>query len=773
MTAARPTRGRRALLPVVALAGCVGLAFHRVFGTREVLGVTLMCAIVPTILALVCSGGSRSRDTPVNAAEYSRGSRTGTPLWPSLICSLLAWTFTMSATLYRDRAVAHILPTPALVRSMSGDVIDAPRSILTTVLPAPAHPDMLVLVAACVWITAFAGAEIVLRTRMSAAPAAPALLALVVPVLLGVGGQGSNTAVVSALTASIGLLLLVRSPTAGTSVRITAVGIPVVVVIVVLVGLLGPHLQSASARRPPDLRAKVDPPPGTPLQGINPLDRVSAWLQEPDVALFTVNGESGLLPTTTEGCWRLAVLDDYDGVSWLPAAGLRPTAGRVPGEGGARPESSGSSVYRVTVQELDGVWLPGADRPVQVTAPGVELLVEPSSGALATGSGLRPGLRFEVDSRIPRYDPDRLQYLQAAADRSATALPLGDPGGAEDSPTDFFRERATIATQGSTFPYQQALRLADWLRDNHTYDRGAVPGHSYRNLRFFLETTKAGTSEQFAAAFAVMARALNLPSRVVVGFTRGSDRGDGSLQVRSGDVMAWPEVEFAGVGWVPFSPMPRPLTDSSPLPRSPQEAAPEPVQGKAVEGDASRREKDARIAAQPRAPANYSSARPTGNDSWAPPLWSIPLVLAGALLIVHVALAAAAPRIRRRRRRGRRDPYDRVIGAWEQIEDRLVSAGMPTDTTLTVSEVAGYGVLRLSGPTVHQLPELGDLVNELVYGGRSAAAADADAAWRQCVAVEAAVRDTDGLPSLLTRAWRRLRPTQVWSALRATGGRRR
>lgn len=757
---------RWSLVPVAALACCVGLAFHRVFDAREVLGVASTCAVLPTALVLVCSGAAR----PVGNRPDRDGNAA--PLWPSLVVSIAAWTLGVSATLYRDRAAGHLLPTPDLLREMLSDTIDAPRSILTTLLPAPAHSDSLVLVAVCVWITAFAGAEIALRTHATVAPAAPALVALTVPVLLGIGGQGSNVPVVVAVIASVGVLLLVRSPASGPPVRTIGIGVPIVVATALAAALLGPRLQTATTRQPPDLRTMVAPPPPALLTGINPLDRVSAWLREPDTALFTIEGESAKVPITREGYWRLTVLDKYDGVNWQPVGGLRPTAGRVPEPTGSRPAAStGRSVYRVTLQELDGVWLPGADRPARVSAPGVDLAVDPYSGVLATSSGLRPGLRYEVDSRVPTFDPDRLQYLQVTENPQSTALPEGEPVEGERSIVDFFRERATTATQGSTFPYQQALRLADWLRANHTYDHAAVPGHSYRNLQFFLDTTKQGTSEQFAAAFAVMARALGLPSRVVVGFTHGADKGDGSVQVRSGDVMAWPEIEFAGVGWVPFSPTPGQTLNPRPSSQVPQEAAPEPAPSQGA-AESSRREKDARIAAESREGAPYEGKARSGDESSSPLRWVIPVASAGALLTAYVAAAVAAPWIRRGRRR-RGDPHDRVIGAWNEIGEHLILAGMPASGALTVSEVVAYGVARLPGSSVGRLPELAVLVNDLDYAGRSADAADADAAWRQCAAVAAAVRRVDGLPRLSTRMRQRLRPRTVAAVLgRFDGGRR-
>jgi hypothetical protein len=56
---------------------------------------------------------------------------------------------------------------------------------------------------------------------------------------------------------------------------------------------------------------------------------------------------------------------------------------------------------------------------------------------------------------------------------------------------------------------------------------------------------------------AVLARLVGIPSRVAVGFTRGTRQPDGSWLVTSHDAHAWPELYFAGFGWLPFEPTPR------------------------------------------------------------------------------------------------------------------------------------------------------------------------------------------------------------------------
>src|SRR5207302_2952554 len=154
---------------------------------------------------------------------------------------------------------------------------------------------------------------------------------------------------------------------------------------------------------------------------------------------------------------------------------------------------------------------------------------------------------------------------------------------------------ALQATAGAGTPYQEALQLADYLRANEVNDVTAPPGHSYRNLEFFLTTSHHGTSEQFATTYALMARTLGLPSRVVVGFRPGRVSG-GVWQVRSGDVLIWPEVDFRGLGWVPFYPTPDP---TQPVPGARAVPAGE---------SSARRAIDQQIVAAPQSPVGPSAA---------------------------------------------------------------------------------------------------------------------------------------------------------------------
>jgi len=110
-------------------------------------------------------------------------------------------------------------------------------------------------------------------------------------------------------------------------------------------------------------------------------------------------------------------------------------------------------------------------------------------------------------------------------------------------------------TRGAHTRYAQALALEDYFTESglFTYSlRGNLPG----TLLQFLTTDKRGFCQQFAFAMAVLARLIDIPSRIAVGYTAGARAGHGLWKVTTADAHAWPELYFPSVGWIRFEPTP-------------------------------------------------------------------------------------------------------------------------------------------------------------------------------------------------------------------------
>lgn len=730
MSTTVPDRARRlwSLLPVAALSGAAGYGFARVLPPSELLPVLAVAVFVPIVLSAVLSGlllgrSPHHKDRENREGREGREGRPAMPLWPSALLTVVAWAVVVSATLFHE--VSDGLPGGPALRAAWSALLDAPHALLSTIPPAPGEPELLVLPHAVVWTAAAVSAELALRTRAPLLPALPAVLAFGFPLALGVDGPGSSYPAAGALAGAAALLVLVRSRVR-LPLRAMAVRLPAVAALGLVAGLLAPHLPGLGA--PYDLRKTVTAPTVRP-ESTSPLDQVAAWMRNGDEAVFTVR-TSGAAPRN----YRLAVLDRYDGTTWTGSAALTRTGGRVPAEKDAGPDGTKTLEQRFTVQSLPGIWLPAADRPSSVSTPeGTSLSVDPDSGVLSTGEAVPRGFTYTATSRLPVYDAERLRYAAAADDPARVALPRLDAAGQPIPSVRSFRRIAERVTRGSTHPYQRAVRLADWLRATYRLDPGALPGHTYRSLEFFLADGGRGTSEQFAASFAVLARTLGLPTRVAVGFRPGTRTGSGTWQVRGRDVLAWPEVRFTGVGWVPFHPTPGEATRGG----SSAVAVEEPGERQRADRESTA---PARPSTPPRPPDEAAPAAGGASGSGLPPLWLTVALALFLLATAYVLYALWLPYDRRSRRRNDPDVRRRVLGAWQQIVERLTEIGLPATGAHTAQEVADFGAEHVGGAVGGRLPGLATLVNEVEYAGRRPDAAAVDAAWADCDAVERTVR---------------------------------
>ncbi|MEU8396851.1 transglutaminaseTgpA domain-containing protein [Nonomuraea sp. NPDC048892] len=699
---------------VALLVAAAGLAFDGVFPMDALLPVVAVAAGVPCVLSLLVSGRL--------------------PLWGVVPVQALAWLTAVSATLFREEAWLGFLPGPAAVRTALTGVREAGGWLLTTILPAAPGSTAIVLVSFLVWAATAAGAELALRSRAVLLPAVAGLPVLGVAVVLGVAGAGSVVPYAAGFAGLALLLALVRSSrSAGT----IAAGMPLLAGLVLVAAVAGPVLPMAG--RPYDVRELVEQPPPRPIRGVSALDQVSAWLQNPQRELFTVS-------TTSEANLRLAVLDTFDGVSWTSNAGFVPTGGRVPGQPGERD----SVVQRFTVQKLPGPWLPAADRPLLATGPGI--MVDPATGMLA-GTQTREGLTYQVTSGIRRFTTEELRGATPADDPAARALPDG-PDGRTPPQRARLGRIARRATEGARSPTQQAAKLAAYLRKLAVNDVNAPPGHSYRSVEFFLTESKRGTTEQFAASFALLARSIGLPSRIVVGFRPGrvEGRGGGVRQVRGGDVLAWAEVEFKGIGWVPFYPTPSRTRAGE----GGDVAEGAPKQAKEIEQAINSDSSQPKPYKTPTGRVGQQQRPAPDGTPWTL-VWAVPAVL----LAFYLLAAGVVPFVRRTRRRRRgASAAVRVMGAWRETVSRMRAAGIPVASgTLTAGEVACLAEETLGPGAREPLTALADLANLAAFGGAPVDGADAELAWRHHATVDALVRRRAGVGR---RFVRRLSPVSLF-----------
>lgn len=455
-------------------------------------------------------------------------------------------------------------------------------------------------------------------------------------------------------------------------------------------------------------------PATVPGGAVSPLAELAGRLDRPDDVVFTARSD------TPVARWPLVVLDGYDGVGFTSSARYRPLGAQLPVD----PDLTvpvRTAAADVEVRALTGPWLPGQGTVRSVD--GLRPAVDPATGSLLLPDGAA-GARYRLGWYAPQPGPEQL--VGAAVDPEAVGTEA--TGALPAAVTDAARD----ALRGAPPSFTTALVLERWFRDNHRLAGGdqRPTGSGDVQLVDFLTTSKTGTSEQFAAAYVLVARAAGIPARLVAGFRPGPAGPDGVQTVRTGDAFAWPEVAVAGAGWVALDPTggARETTGTA----APTEAATETA-----------RQRTGALPAAPTPPPPSAVAGPADADDPEPlPLpgpWDVALpaaavALAALLLLVvlGVPLVKRLRRMRRRRGAGRQA----VVGAWLEVRDRLRDHGVEATTDMTVRDLRRPAAAMLNG-TGGELERLARCVDEALWSGDSGSDGDlAGRAW----AAEKAIR---------------------------------
>ncbi|HEX2315034.1 MAG TPA: transglutaminaseTgpA domain-containing protein [Thermomonospora sp.] len=557
--------------------------------------------------------------------------------------------------------------TPGAVPGALDALLHSGARILTTTPPVPVTVDTLALPLAGVWLTGVAGGLALRSGRPLLALLPPVLLLAGAVVLAGPSGSPAYGAV--AVLVASGAVLLGVMPGAefsapGPRALLGSGGVAAALALVALV--VGPPVLAGWSATPPDPRTAAQPPTGRD-EAVNPLSYLPAWAARPYRPLLEVRAGH---PVEL----RWVTLSDFTGHTWLPETGYQPTGGRLPPPDPAPPRTTPQRAS-LRIDDLPGPWLPAVGHPRTVT--GLPVAYDPATGTLTPREGRIAGRSYTVTGDVPAWRPEDAAGAPVPTDpafQRYRELPPGAPARIRD---------VAAVVAGADSPYRQAVRLAEHLRRDYVVDVRARGGHGYASLAAFLVMPGegrrgAGTPDQFASAFAVMARAAGLPSRVVVGFGPGGNEGGQSYTVRTGDAVAWGEVYFDRVGWVPFDVIPgsRTATGSA---AAPQGSVPTPQPAPATARQPG--------AAPTSPPPTTPPPEPSADGVSVPWAW----LTAFAGVVVGVSPPVVVVVLRRRRSRHHLyggTPAERVLGAWSEAVDGLRLAGRAVPAACTAREVA-------------------------------------------------------------------------------------
>ena len=260
---------------------------------------------------------------------------------------------------------------------------------------------------------------------------------------------------------------------------------------------------------------------------------ISDLILSDDLA-FTVEFD-GPYPTPTDRYWRGPVLNRFDGRTWRMA--VRPSKEHPPYSPSGRRFN-----YRIMLEPHQQHWLPALDYPAG-PVEGVRFSRDFQS---LTQQPVNKRAQFAFSSF-----PDAIVGLneQPSMLDLALQLPLrGNP-----------RARALALELKSETPQQTVGRILGWFQDerfSYTLQPPVSPARNDNSIDFFLFETRMGFCEHFAGAFVFLARAADVPARVVTGYQGGRVNPiNETISVRQSDAHAWAEVWYAQRGWVRVDPV--------------------------------------------------------------------------------------------------------------------------------------------------------------------------------------------------------------------------
>ena len=477
--------------------------------------------------------------------------------WPPLVATLvslgtlillLSWTVLPASTTYG-------LPLLGTVRAAGHAFHQATLDFHRVTAPAPVTQGFVLIAACGVGVLAVLADWAAFRIRATLEATIPSFALFIFCAAIG-SRSGRTASVVVEVAALIAFVIIHQATvdqetsawfanrTDGALGSAVSAGAVIGLAAMIVALNLGFRLPGATRKGVIAWRASDASGSGT-RSTQSPLVDLRGRLMNPDpTPVFTVTASQ-------PEYWRQTALDTFNGTDWNALSTYRSVGG--PLDEGSTPTVGGQRVEQdFIVSNLNSPWLPAAYRPVSVN--GIKgITYDPQSGSLISDNNTLSGVTYHVSSVVSAGDSEvaRLQAApppaRALVDHYLQLPPLSAA----------VTDRAHQIVAGQTTEYDKALAIQNYLRDparftySLAYDyRGADP------LDHFLFVAHQGYCQQFAGSFAVLARAVGLPTRLAVGWTWGDEVSPGVYKVSDQLAHTWPEVYFTGVGWVPFEPTP-------------------------------------------------------------------------------------------------------------------------------------------------------------------------------------------------------------------------
>ena len=522
-------------LTAMTCAAAFGLV--RLFSDASFLPEVLTAAVMGHVLAAV----SRRRGLSV-------GATFGVSVLGALI--VLPWLLLSETTTFG-------IPTGATAEAARTALREAWSQFGDVVAPTPVLPGFVIAAACGVWGMAFLSDTAAFRTSGALEAMIPSATLFIFGAALGADRDRAQcTALFLAALLAFWFSArahrqlsspqwMARDEARGTrSLVRTGAGLGAACVLAAIV--IGPNLPGADDRALIPWRA-TDRENGGSRVTVSPLVDIRSRIVD------QANTEAFQVRSDVRSYWRLTALETFDGRIWSSSRRYRRADGELGSAVSEELLPTAVAEQRFDIRGLASIWLPAAFRPVEID--GTPARYDDESGSLLTERETTTGISYTVASAIPTLDAAALAAADATVPDEIAETYLALPSSFPQSVRGL--AQGVIDVAGAMTPYERARALQDHFRSGeYTYDLNVQRGHSDNDLERFLFELKRGYCEQYAGAYAAMARSIGLPARVGVGFTPGDQVGPSTYSVRGYHGHAWPEVYLAGFGWVAFEPTP-------------------------------------------------------------------------------------------------------------------------------------------------------------------------------------------------------------------------
>lgn len=244
---------------------------------------------------------------------------------------------------------------------------------------------------------------------------------------------------------------------------------------------------------------------------------------------------------------KVRTFDTFDGVSWSSSNEniSRKLRTSNTGEVTLNDSIEGDFLHSLMIEHNIPAWLPVAGEPVSLWLPSNVIALDQFNHPLLPRV-LLADTEYTVHSRLELVD-GRVVSLGTPATRQDRALPKSfEPE---------IKKLARDVTQTGATSYAKAVLLEQHLRTQYAYSFESITASQGRTpLKKFLFEDKSGHCEYFASAMAIMLRSIDIPSRLVTGFSATTQNPlTGYYEIRGIDGHAWVEAWIEG-RWISFEP---------------------------------------------------------------------------------------------------------------------------------------------------------------------------------------------------------------------------